>query len=114
MSANVLGSVVFCCSALFSFCLVRDNTSRQCVVKEVSAPSFPMLLVQLHKKCGWWESSPRKKGILQPEIFVWFVLQEEGKGQEGAGKLPLKSFGQTIAFNICCKGRQYFACQSEV
>lgn len=79
MSA-VLGSIVFCCSALFSFCLVRDNRSRQCVVKEVSAPSFLMLFVQLHDKWGWWKSSPRKKGILQPENFIWFVLQDEGKG----------------------------------
>lgn len=65
-----------------------------------------MLFVQLHKNWGWWKSSPRKKGILQPEIFIWLVLQEEGKEQEGAGKLPLKSFGQTIAFNIFCKGGQ--------
>lgn len=62
-----------------------------------------MLFVQLHKKWGWWKSSPRKS-ILQPEIFIWFVLQEEGKGQEGAGKLLLKSFVKPLLLISVVKG----------
>lgn len=103
MSA-VLGSIVFCCSALFSFCLVRDNRSRQCVVKEVSAPSFLMLFVQLHDKWGWWKSSPRKKAFFSQKFLFGLYYKTKVKDRRELGSCHWKVLVKPLLLISVVKG----------